>query len=121
MALRFIYIISLVQVTLCFFACLMWSAQALSIVSGSAISLVNLWILTVSWLFIFYKKRVAPSISIVVIKYGILILVFSQIPKTEWINQNAFVLGILMNPVALMIGGIITKLTQKRTEDSNVV
>ncbi len=121
MAMRFIYIITLVQVTLCFFACLVWSTQWLSIVSGSAISLVNLWVLSLAWLFIFYKKRVAPSISVVVIKYGILILVFSQIPKTEWINQNAFVLGILMNPVALMIGGIITKLTQKKTEDIDVV
>ena len=121
MAIRFIYIITLVQVTLSIFACLLWSTHWQSIGLGSAISLVNLWVLSLAWLFIFYKKRVAPSISVVVIKYGILILVFSQVSKTGWINQNAFVLGIVVNPVALMIGGLISKLTQKKTEDIDVV
>lgn len=84
-----------------------------SIAAGSLISLVNLWVLAFAWYFIFYKKSVAPSISVVVIKYGILILIFSQIPQVKWVDQNALVLGVLINPLALIVGGILAKLTQK--------
>lgn len=111
-AVRFVIIISAVQLVLSLAACLIWSPFWMSIAAGSAISLVNLWILSFAWVFIFYKKRVAPSIGVVVIKYGILILIFSQIPQTAWINQNALVLGVLLNPASLFIGGILAKLIQ---------
>lgn len=109
---RFILIISVVQVTISFIASLLWPSFWASILAGSCLSLLNLWILSLAWLFIFYKKRVAPSVSVVVIKYGILILIFSRIPQTGWIHQNAFVLGVLINPVALLVGGILAKLIQ---------
>ena len=109
--LRFVFLITAVQILLSALASIVWPTTWASIVFGSGISLLNFWILALAWLFIFYKKRVAPSVSLVVIKYGILILIFSQIPQTKWINQNAFVLGVLLNPVALFIGGILAKLT----------
>ncbi len=107
-----VLIISLVQIVLTVIACFAWPLKWMSIASGSAISLVNLWVLALAWLFIFYKKRVAPSVSVVVIKYGILILIFSQIPQTKWVDQNALVMGVLINPVSLFLGGILAKLIQ---------
>jgi hypothetical protein len=104
--------ITLVQLLLTVIACFFWAANWMSIAAGSALSLVNLWVLALAWVFIFYKKRVAPSISIVVIKYGILILIFSQIPQARWVDQNTFVLGVLINPVSLLVGGILAKLIQ---------
>ena len=111
-ALRLIFSITFVQLILSILAILVWPEHWRSLSAGSALSLVNLWILSLAWVFIFYKKRVAPSIGIVVTKYGILILIFSQISQTGWINQNAFVLGVLINPIALLFGGILAKLLQ---------
>lgn len=113
LAFRFIFWITGAQVLLTILAGVIWPLKWLSIASGSAISLVNFWVLALAWVFIFYKKRVAPSISVVVIKYGILILIFSQIPQVKWVDQNALVLGVLINPMSLLLGGILAKLTQK--------
>lgn len=105
-----VIIISLAQALVTILACFLWSDNWRSVVAGSAISLVNLWILAFAWIFIFYKKRVAASMSVVVIKYGILILIFSQIQQVRWIDSNVFVFGVLINPVALILGGILAKL-----------
>lgn len=113
LAFRFILLITLVQTLLTGLACSIWPLKWVSIIFGGAISLVNLWVLATAWYFIFYKKRVAPSVGVVVIKYGILILIFSQIPKVTWVDQDALVLGVLINPVALLVGGMLAKLTQK--------
>ncbi|MBL7557800.1 MAG: hypothetical protein JNM24_18365 [Bdellovibrionaceae bacterium] len=118
LAIRFIFWISLVQVLITGLAGFIWPLKWASITCGSAISLVNLWVLATAWYFIFYKKRVAPSVSVVVIKYGILILIFSQIPKVNWVDQNALVMGVLINPVALLVGGMLAKLTQKNSRGS---
>lgn len=107
-----VLIISFVQIALTAVVGFVWADKWMSIAAGSAISLVNLWVLALAWLFIFYKKRVAPSVSVVVIKYGILILIFSQIPQTKWVDQNALVLGVLINPLSLLFGGILAKLIQ---------
>lgn len=112
MAIRFIITITVVQLIISALAGFVWQKYWPSILAGSAVSLLNLWVLAIVWLFIFYKKSVAPSVGIVVIKYGILILIFSQIPQVRWIDQNAFVMGVLINPLALLIGGIIAKLNQ---------
>lgn len=112
LAFRFIIWITAVQVFLTVLAGFFWPLNWISIACGSAISLINLWVLALAWVFIFYKKRVAPSISVVVIKYGILILIFSQVPQVKWVDQNALVLGVLINPVSLLLGGILAGFTQ---------
>lgn len=113
-AFRFLIVITLVQLLVTVLTYFLWPQNWLSTLAGSLISLVNLWVLGFAWFFIFYKKRVAASIGVVVIKYGILILVFSQIPQVKWVDQNALVLGVLINPLALLVGGILAKLTQRK-------
>ncbi|NUM59564.1 MAG: hypothetical protein HUU56_13075 [Bdellovibrionaceae bacterium] len=80
-----------------------------SFILGNFISYLNFVVLAYLWSQIIYKKRVAPSIALVVIKYGILIYLFSKIPKTDWVRQNDLVYGILINPVAIVVGGFFLK------------
>lgn len=115
MTLKITAIITLIQVLLTILGYLAFSLKGYSFLFGSVISIVNFWVLAFLWHIIFYKKRVAPSFGIVVIKYGILVLIFSKIPSFNWINQNQMVFGILLSPLALVIGGlIIQKIISKK-------
>lgn len=86
-----------------------------SFVLGFIISYANFTALALLWQVIIYKKRVAPSVGVVVIKYGILIYLFMKIPQIGWINQNDLVYGILVNPVAVVVGGFFLKNTSEKT------
>lgn len=88
--------------------------QLLSFVLGGLISYVNFVVLTILWNLIIFKKRVAPPLIVVVIKYGILIYLFLKIPQINWINQNDLVYGILMNPAAIILGGFFLKDNKSR-------
>lgn len=86
----------------------------LSFVLGGSIAYLNFVVLTILWNLIIFKKRVAPPLIVVVIKYGILIYLFLKIPQINWINQNDLVYGILMNPGAVILGGFFLKDNKSR-------
>lgn len=85
------------------------AVDLLSFSLGGAISFINFAVLAILWMLIIYKKRVAPAVSVVVIKYGILIYLFMKIPQINWVHQNDLVYGIIINPVAVVIGGFFLK------------
>lgn len=92
--------------------------QAISFIFGSGLSLANFLVLSFVWFFIFYKKRVAPSFSVVVIKYGILVLIFSKIPEWHDVDQNHFVFGVILNPISVFFGGLIAKVSAQTEKGS---
>lgn len=83
--------------------------NVLSLLAGSAISLVNYSLLWYLWSFVFNKKNIALIIAVVVIKYSILILVLLKVSKTPWVNGIMFSLGILTNFIAIFTYGLTRK------------
>jgi hypothetical protein len=113
MTIRIVTIIALVQVLLCGLCVLFFPIEPKSFGFGGLLSLLNFSILAYLWHNIIYKKRVARALIIVVIKYGILVYIFSQLSRWPWVNLNHLVAGILINPLALVLGGFIEKKLRK--------
>lgn len=109
MILRILSTIFLFQVILSVIFTQLLTVDLRSFGLGGLISFINFAVLAYLWLLIIYKKRVAPALSVVVIKYGILIYLFMKIPQINWIKQNDLVYGIIINPVAVVIGGFFLK------------
>lgn len=107
--LKTISYIFLSQIVLSLLFLTILKTHLLSFALGGWIAYLNFVVLTVLWNLIIFKKRVAPPLIIVVIKYGILIYLFLKIPQINWINQNDLVYGILMNPAAVILGGFFLK------------
>lgn len=101
--------ILLSQIVLSIFFISFLRTHLLSFILGGLIAYLNFVVLTILWNLIIFKKRVAPPLIVVVIKYGILIYLFLKIPQINWINQNDLVYGILMNPAAIILGGFFLK------------
>ena len=109
MILRIVTIILAVQIILSTILFYIMKLDLLSFGLGGFISAFNFAVLAFLWGLIIYKKRVAPSVIVVVIKYGILIYLFMKIPQISWIKQNDLVYGILINPAAVILGGFFLR------------
>jgi hypothetical protein len=109
MILRIVTIILAVQIILSTILFYIMKLDLLSFGLGGFISAFNFAVLAFLWGLIIYKKRVAPSVIVVVIKYGILIYLFMKIPQISWIKQNDLVYGILVNPAAVVLGGFFLR------------
>lgn len=95
--------------------------QNQSILIGSGVSLLNFILLATLWRLIFSgdKKRVALAILLIVIKYSILIWVLMVLPKALALNGLGFAVGILINPAAVIVVGLIYGFLLKNEKISN--
>lgn len=126
MTARVIGLVGLIQaVTTAVLISLVYSAGgAISVAFGSSLAFLNFILLVYLWKQIFKssKKRVALPVFLIVIKYAILIFAFIQISKGRlyFINFNRpldgfdFALGVLTNPIAVIVAGFSHKWLRKR-------
>lgn len=83
--------------------------QSLFIIYGSLISGLQIGLLYFVWWRVFAKKKIAPSVIAVVIKYALLGLSFWYLYPLTSGQISALTFGIMTNPVAI----ILYALTQK--------
>ncbi|MCB0369085.1 MAG: hypothetical protein KDD45_06435 [Bdellovibrionales bacterium] len=105
MVIRTLGIIFVAQLITSILVKFIFTLNAASFAIGGAISYINFVALAILWRVIIYKKRVAPAVIIVVIKYGILLYLLTKVIKISWINNNDLIYGVLVGPIALVIGG----------------
>jgi len=117
-ALRIINIVALVQLALTAALCF-WSVdqkpQMASILWGSGVAIFNFSALVLLWRMIFQssKKRVALAVFLIVIKYAILVTVFVLVPRSIGLSGFEFALGVLTNPLAVILVGLNNRLISK--------
>lgn len=95
--------------------------KTLSMIFGSTFAWVNFALLALLWRMIFEtsKKKVALVLVLIVIKYGILIGIFSNTSKITWLESMWFAVGIMANPISVIIGGLNYKLLMKNNSKEN--
>jgi len=118
MALRVIGAVGFIQLVLTILAGGFFFAEHPKLVSllfGSGLSFLNFVLLVYLWKLIFRsnKKRVALAIFLIVIKYAILIWVFTQIPKEKSLEAFVFAIGVIINPAAVIGAGFSYKFFRK--------
>ena len=85
------------------------------IVFGSLISGLQIALLYFVWWRVFAKKKIAPSVIAVVIKYALLGLSFWYLNPLSSGQIKALTVGILSNPVAIILFAM-TKKSDKNSE-----
>ena len=82
---------------------------------GSLISGMQIGLLYFIWWRVFAKKKIAPSVIAVVIKYALLGLSFWYLNPLSSGQIKALTVGILSNPVAIILFAV-TKKSDKKSD-----
>lgn len=103
-----------IQTSLVILAILFWPKDPshqieLYIFYGSLISASQFGLLYFVWWRIFTKKKIAPSVFAVVIKYALLGLALWSLQPLAWSEISALTIGVLTNPVAIIIFALTKK------------
>ncbi len=103
-----------IQAALVVLAILFWPKDpahqtGLYIFYGSLISGTQFGLLYFVWWRIFTKKKIAPSVFAVVIKYALLGLALWSLQPLVWSEKSALTIGVLTNPVAIIIFALTKK------------
>lgn len=85
-----------------------------SYIFGAALSLVNFILLTVLWKFVFSKKNIALMFIGIVSKYASLAGFILYAFNTPWLDKPMFIIGVLTNPLSILIIGIFYGLIPKK-------
>ena len=104
----------LIQAALLLTAILFWPKDpahqtAMHIIYGGLISGTQFGLLYFVWWRIFTKKKIAPSVFAVVIKYALLGLALWSLQPLAWSEISALTIGVLTNPVAIIIFALTKK------------
>jgi hypothetical protein len=73
------------------------------LVYGSLVSLIQFGLLFFVWWRIFMKKKIAPSVTAVVIKYALLGLAFWYVSPLQQSEIKALVMGVLLMPITVVL------------------
>ena len=120
MTLRFLGVILCCQIALTFLSAHFLNIHptrgAFSLSFGSFLAFINLALLAYAWKIIILgpKKSVAWTVFLIVLKYGILIWVLVKAPKMEWFDESSFALGVLVHPIAVLIGGFLNQILKSK-------
>jgi FlaA1/EpsC-like NDP-sugar epimerase len=85
----------------------------LYLVFGSLVSALQIGLLYFVWWRFFAKKKIAPSVFAVVIKYALLGFSFWYVYPLSKEQISALTMGILLNPAAIIIFAITMKWDEK--------
>lgn len=85
------------------------------VVFGSLISAAQIGLLYFVWWRVFTKKKIAPSVIAVVIKYALLGLAFWYLFPLRTEEIKALAVGIMTNPIAIVLFAILKNRTKKET------
>ena len=83
--------------------------QGVFIIFGSLISGLQIGLLYFVWWRVFAKKKIAPSVVAVVIKYALLGLSFWYLYPLSSSQISALTVGIMTNPVAIILYAVTKK------------
>lgn len=97
------------------------SQDSTSLVFGGLFSFLNFILLTIigGKILVGVKKNVALVIGLIVVKYGILIGILMFVPSFKWLQVVPFVVGVLINPMAIVIAGYISVKHSKYLDQRN--
>ncbi len=106
-----LFMIQFILTVMCF---LLWPKDSshqdgLFILYGSLISGLQIGLLYFVWWRVFAKKKIAPSVIAVVIKYALLGLSFWYLFPLSTGQIKALTVGIMLNPVAIVLFAVTKK------------
>jgi hypothetical protein len=81
--------------------------HGLGLALGSFVSGMNFLALSIFYLYVFHKKRVALGITTVVFKYAILGILLWYFLIEKMLPQGAFLVGVVLNPVAVIFYALL--------------
>lgn len=83
------------------------SGDEKSFILGASLSFLNFILLILLWKLVFQKKNIALMFLTIVSKYAILAVFIVYAFSIDWLDKKIFVGGVLTNPLAILIYGII--------------
>jgi hypothetical protein len=113
-AFRLFFIQFLLTVLVCFLVAKDSPHQQVALVAfGSLISGLQIGLLYFLWWRIFLKKKIAPSVIAVVIKYALLGFFFWYLSPLNLNQIKALTAGIMTNPIAIILFVVMRKFENK--------